>query len=55
MKRRWLGYASALFLLLGGVLQVAGGNLKIGILFIVLSIVSVFLQVGLSRRPNNEN
>ena len=50
MKKPWLGYLSAFLLLLAGILQYAGGNPKIGILFMVLSVVSVFLQVGISRR-----
>ena len=50
MKRKWLGYLSAFLLLLAGIFQWAGGNPKIGVLFIVLSVVSVFLQVGLSKQ-----
>jgi hypothetical protein len=50
MKRAVIGYISAGLLLIAGVLQMIGGNPKIGVLFIVLSIVSVFLQVGMSKR-----
>jgi hypothetical protein len=50
MKRAWLGYLSAALLLVGGVLQIIGGKTWIGMLFIVLSVVSVFLQVRMSRR-----
>lgn len=49
MNKPWLGYLSAFLLFAAGVLQILGRNLKIGILFIVLSAVSFYLQLRMSR------
>jgi hypothetical protein len=57
MNKPWIGYLSAGFLLLAGVFQVAGGNPKIGILFILLAIASVIINIyiGKQRGGNNHN
>jgi hypothetical protein len=49
MKRPWLGYLSSALLFIAGILQILGGKTWIGILFLVLSVISLVLQRRMSR------
>ncbi len=53
MKNAWLGYVASGFLAVAGVLEIIGGNLGLGILFIALSVVSLIIRLRLNRKLKN--
>jgi hypothetical protein len=55
MGKAWVGYLSAVFLLLAGIFQFAGGNPKIGIFFMVLSVINVCMRIYFNKKAGGEN
>lgn len=49
MNKTWIGYASSLLLLIAGIFMAIGGKPTIGVVFMLLSIVSVVLKIILNR------
>jgi hypothetical protein len=49
MKRSWLGYLSSALLFIAGILQIVGGKIWIGIMFLVVAVISLVLQRRMSR------
>jgi hypothetical protein len=50
MGKAWLGYLSSTMMLLAGILMIAGEEIIIGCILIVLSIVSFVLKVYMNKR-----
>jgi hypothetical protein len=50
MNKPWLGYVSAGLLLLAGIFMIVGQKPGIGGLFILLSIVSVILNIMMNKK-----
>jgi len=52
MGKAWLGYLSSTIMLLAGILMIAGEEIIIGCILIVLSIVSFVLKVYMNKRSS---
>ena len=52
MNKTWIGYASSLLLFIAGIFMAIGGKPTIGVVFMLLSIVSVVLKIILNRINN---
>jgi hypothetical protein len=52
MGKAWLGYLSSTMMLLAGILMIAGEEIIIGCILIVLSIVSFVLKVYMNKRSS---
>jgi hypothetical protein len=50
MGKAWLGYLSSTMMLFAGILMIAGEEIIIGCILIVLSIVSFVLKVYMNKR-----
>jgi hypothetical protein len=50
MNKPWVGYLSSFLLLLAGILMIAGDQLIIGVIFIVLSLVGIVLKYYINKR-----
>jgi hypothetical protein len=53
MGKAWLGYLSSTIMLLAGILMIAGEEIIIGCILIVLSIVSFVLKVYMNKRSSH--
>jgi positive regulator of sigma E activity len=54
MGKAWLGYLSSTMMLLAGILMIAGEEIIIGCILIVLSIVSFVLKAYMNKRSRQE-
>lgn len=50
MNKPWIGYLAVGFLFLAGVFEWAGGSPKLGIFFIALSVVSLFIRIYFNKK-----
>jgi hypothetical protein len=55
MKKNWLGYVASGLIFLSGILEWAGGYMKLGIFLIVISIVSFFIRIYMIKKINGKN
>jgi membrane protein implicated in regulation of membrane protease activity len=44
MTKPWMGYVAGALMLIGGILEIIGGELWIGVFLIVMSVVSFILR-----------
>ncbi|MBL7930912.1 MAG: hypothetical protein JNL60_03365 [Bacteroidia bacterium] len=54
MSKPWVGYIAVGFLFLAGVLECIGGSYKLGIFFMVLSIISLCLRIYFNKKLKDE-
>jgi hypothetical protein len=55
MSKPWIGYIAVGFLFVAGLFEFAGGNTNVGILFIVLSFISLALRIYFNKKLKESN
>lgn len=54
MSKPWVGYIAVSFLFLAGILECIGGSYKLGIFFMVLSMISMGLRIYFGKKLKDE-